>query len=253
MESDAATSTGIRATCAILAVAFTLAACGSSTKSATTAPTTAGTAVASSAQSTSVAASTAVATPTTQSTAVPTPTIQTVQTTPTTAVAATTEAPTTAAPTTADVTTTTVSASLNVSVCSLVTADAVSGVLGTPAADAGTERIFDTNYRNCRWSTPDVQGNTSSLQIAVIIRTSPTAPGFSPSSDAGTPQPVAGLGDKATFADKPDPNFEVAELLADKGSFSVAIDLRYGSTPHAAGLQDLAAEIAKQIFAQLGA
>ena len=253
MRNDVATSISARATCAIFAAALTLAACGSSTKSGTPTPTTAGTAVASSALSTSLVASTAVATPRTQGTSVATPTTQTVQTTTTTAVASTTEAPTTAAPTTADITTTTVSATLNVSVCSLVTADEVSGVLGTPASDAGTERIFDTNYRNCQWSTPPGPGNPSALQIAVVIRKSATDPGFSPSTDVGTPQPVAGVGDKATFSDKPDPNFETAELLADKGRFSVAVHLQYGSTPHAAGLQDLVAAIANQIFARLGA
>jgi hypothetical protein len=110
-----------------------------------------------------------------------TPTTQTVQTPPTPPTPPTTDkpgddgvphhrGPTTAAPTTADVTTTTVSASLNVSVCSLVTLDEVSGVLGTPASDAGPEQIFDTNDGNCRWSTPHGPGNASALQIVAAQR-----------------------------------------------------------------------------------
>lgn len=104
------------------------------------------------------------------------PTTHTVQTPPTPTTPPTTgnpgddRGPTTAAPTTADVTTTTVSASLNVSVCSLVTLDEVSGVPGTPASDAGPEQIVDTNDGNCRWSTPHGPGNASALQIVAAQR-----------------------------------------------------------------------------------
>lgn len=149
-----------------------------------------------------------------------------------------------------EVTSTTVSADLKVSVCSLVTGDEVSGVLGSAASDSGTEQIFDTNYRSCGWSTPPGPGNATALQIGVVIRRSATGFGFAPASDVGPPQPVAGVGDNATFYDKPDPNFEASQLIANQGLVSVSIHVNYGSTSHAA-LQDVAPDIARQIFAKL--
>jgi hypothetical protein len=156
MGNGMVNSSSTRATCAILAMALTLAACGSSAKSGT--PTT----------------------PATQRLRPPRPYRPHRPHRPRTSPATTDKpgddrvphhrGPTTAAPTTADVTTTTVSASLNVSVCSLVTLDEVSGVLGTPASDAGPEQIFDTNDGNCRWSTPHGPGNASALQIVAAQR-----------------------------------------------------------------------------------
>jgi hypothetical protein len=132
-----------------------------------------------------------------------------------------------------------------------VTPELVTGALGAASADAGTEQVFEPGYKNCRWGTPEGTGNANALQAGVVLRKSADASGFAPSSGVGDPTPVEGLGDSATYSNNGDPNFEAAQLIANKGLISVAVTVNYGNVPHGPDVQGALAAIATQIFSKL--
>jgi hypothetical protein len=214
-----------RSTGAVLAIACILGACGSDS----TATTTLASAQTESSETSATDVSTTVAIAVT-----------------------TTEAETTSAPVTTIATTSTAAPVELAAICPLVAPELVAGVLGAPSTDAGTETVFEPTYKSCRWLTDPGSGNSNSLEIAVLVRKSPSSAGFSPLPDIGSPVPVDGVGDAATYSNNGQTGFEIAQLVADDALIALSITLNYGgTTPHGDDLEGAVAEIARQIFGQL--
>jgi hypothetical protein len=211
----------------LLAIVSTLSACGSDSKATTT--------IASAqTESTDAAATDASTSVTSAGIASTTVEVETTSAPPLTVVATSTAVPVELA-----------------AVCPLVTPELVTRVLGAASTDNGTERIFEPTYKNCRWLTDSGAGNSNALEVAVLIRKSPSAQGFSPSNNVGEPVPIEGVGDAATYSSTGQTGSEIAQLIAGEGLISVSITVNYGGTPHTDDVQGALAEIARQVFGQL--
>jgi hypothetical protein len=139
-------------------------------------------------------------------------------------------------------------------VCSLLTPSQVQALMGAPAAQAGTENDYDTNYKTCSWTTGNSSGNATTARLAVVMKANASDNGFSAPASAG-PVPVSGVGDNATFATSGGGagQFGQSILVANKGLTSVSLAVNYGgSVAHPASTQAAFGEDVREVFTQLG-